>query len=93
VNVPDKRRHPPNHLLGNARHRRLSPSGSGRPLSRQELADAVNQHLFGNSGQGGCIDANYIGKLERGEIRWPTAAVRSAFRATLGVSTDAELGF
>jgi hypothetical protein len=31
----------PNHLLRRARLRLLSPSGSGRRMSRQELAEAV----------------------------------------------------
>jgi hypothetical protein len=40
------------------------------------------------------LDANYIGKLEQGTIRWPREPDRrTAFRAVLGVDTDAELGF
>jgi hypothetical protein len=34
-----------NALLSGARLRQVSPSGSGRPMSRQELADAVSSHL------------------------------------------------
>ncbi len=38
--------------------------------------------------------ANYIGTLEQGTIRWPEDPDRrAAFRAVLGVATDAELGF
>lgn len=84
---------PPNHLLRDLRQRRPSPSGSGRSLSRQELADAVNAHLYADGHGHACIDANYVGKLERGQIRWPTAAVRAAFRVILGAPTDAALGF
>jgi hypothetical protein len=41
-----------------------------------------------------CTDANYLGQLERGRIRWPQDPDRRAgFRAVLGVTTDAELGF
>ena len=40
-----------------------------------------------------CIDAIYVGKLERGVIRWPTPMVRAAFRSVLSATTDAELGF
>ena len=40
-----QRRKPPNHLLREARRRLPSPSGSGRPMSRQELADGVNAYL------------------------------------------------
>lgn len=39
-------------------------------------------------------DANYVGQLERSKIRWPQDPDRRAgFRAVLGVTTDAELGF
>ncbi|MFG1953964.1 transcriptional regulator [Micromonospora sp. NPDC048830] len=57
------------------------------------MADAVNAHLHAAGHHHGCIDANYVGKLEPGQIRWPTAAARAAFRAVLGVPTDAVLGF
>jgi hypothetical protein len=40
-----ERRKPPSHLLREARLRMPSPSGSGRPMGRQELADAVNAYL------------------------------------------------
>ncbi|MGA8115466.1 MAG: transcriptional regulator, partial [Actinocatenispora sp.] len=56
-------------LLRQARLSHRSPSGSGRPLSRQELADAVNAAVHAARGgrTASAIDANYIGKLERGE--------------------------
>ena len=39
-------------------------------------------------------DANYVGQLEWGRIRWPQDPDRRAgFRAVLGVTNDAELGF
>jgi hypothetical protein len=57
------------------------------------LADAVNAHLHAHGHQQSCVDANYVGKLERGQTRWPTAAVRAAFRFVLGAPTDADLGF
>ncbi|WP_254126458.1 XRE family transcriptional regulator [Amycolatopsis sp. CA-230715] len=38
-------------------------------------------------------DANYIGKLERGVIRWPSALYREALRGVLGAATDGALGF
>ncbi|MFJ8578417.1 hypothetical protein [Micromonospora sp. NPDC093277] len=83
----------PNDLLRNARRLRRSPSGSGRPMSRQELAEAVAAYLFEHVGRVSDINAGYIGKLERGEHRWPAAHTRTAFRAVLGRDTDAELGF
>ena len=83
----------PNDRLRAARVQRLSPSGSGRPLSRQELADLVNRQLAAWGFRHAVLDGTYVGKLERGEHRWPQAAYRSAFRAVLGVSDDAVLGF
>lgn len=83
----------PNELLRNARRARRSPSGSGRPMSRQELAEAVAAYLFEHAGRVFNISAGYIGKLERGEHRWPAAHTRTALRAVLGRDTDAELGF
>jgi len=86
----------PNLLLCNARRRTASPSGSGRPMSRQELADEINVCLYGagdGRSQVGGIDSKYIGKLERGVYRWPNELYRKAFRQTLKIATDAELGF
>lgn len=82
----------PNRLLRQARLRLLSPSGSGRPMTRQELADAVNAHVFRATGRYACTDAHYIGRLERGQRRWPGDHYRLGLRAALGVDTDAELG-
>jgi hypothetical protein len=92
-----ERRKPPNHLLRQARRRLPSPSGSERPMSRQELADAVNAYLAGKDDERhqreATLDANHIGKLERGEHRWPNDPRREAFRHVLKAATDAELGF
>jgi hypothetical protein len=83
----------PNDLLRRARLGLTSPSGSGRQMSRQELAEAVNAYLFATTERASTLDGSYVGKLERGEHRWPCAVYRQAFRAVLGKSTDAELGF
>jgi len=83
----------PNERLRQARLVLVSPSGSGRPLSRQELADLVNEHLTSSGLRHTVLDATYIGKLERGKHRWPQRAYRDAFRAVLGVQRDADLGF
>lgn len=82
--VPVRR---PNDLLRRAREARVSPSGSGRPMSRQELADAASVYLPHP------ITAAYIGKLERGELRWPAKATRAALRHVLGANHDHDLGF
>jgi hypothetical protein len=86
----------PNDRLRRARERVESPNATGEPLSRQELAELVNAWVYGNTNPPRIIatDANYVGQLERGKIRWPQDRDRRAgFRAVLGVSTDVELGF
>jgi hypothetical protein len=84
----------PNDLLRRAREQVESPYASGDCLSRQELAELVNAWVFEHTGGVVELDANYIGKLEQGVIRWPQEPDRrAAFRAVLGVAKDAELGF
>jgi tetratricopeptide (TPR) repeat protein len=86
----------PNTRLRDARIRLESRSGSGRPMSRQELADAANEYLYGRAPRhlhGGSLDAKYIGKLERGLYRWPNDLYRKALRHVLAVHNDADLGF
>ncbi|TCB95662.1 hypothetical protein E0H26_19620 [Micromonospora zingiberis] len=62
-------------------------------MSRQELADAVNEYLYKHAGRRVVVDARYVGKLERGEHRWPFEPCRTALREVLGKTTNAELGF
>jgi hypothetical protein len=60
-------------------------------MSRQELADLVNAAVFGDTASP--LDGPYIGKLERGIVRWPQANYRTALRTILNADTDAALGF
>jgi tetratricopeptide (TPR) repeat protein len=83
----------PNTVLRELRERTSSSRHPGEGLSRQELAEKVNSHLWTAHRQRVEVDAGYIGKLERGVIRWPGGAYREALRSILRVSTDAELGF
>ncbi|MFD9960281.1 XRE family transcriptional regulator [Amycolatopsis sp. NPDC058986] len=83
----------PNTRLRAARERTPSPHHPGECLSRQELADRVNAHLWESRALRTEIDAGYVGKLERGVIRWPGGHYRAAFRAVLNADTDAQLGF
>jgi len=62
-------------------------------MSRQELAEAVNAYLWDTYQEDENLDENDIGKLERGDHRWPGERRREAFRAVLKVASDAELGF
>ncbi len=81
-----------NDQLRAARERTASPSHPGEGLSRQELGELVNEYLWENQRKQVELDANYIGKLERGDIRWPSSLYREALRSVLNVSSDAALG-
>jgi hypothetical protein len=85
----------PNDRLRAARERTESPQTPGEPLSRAELAELVKAWLFDRATPPRVIlmGANYLGKLERGLIRWPQADYRAGLRSVLGARTDAELGF
>jgi hypothetical protein len=78
--------HVPNDLLLRARAQRLSPTGSGRSMSRREVADELNRYLSRP------IDGNYYGRIERGEVRWPGRELREALCRMFGATTEAELG-
>ncbi|HEX5403981.1 MAG TPA: XRE family transcriptional regulator [Pseudonocardiaceae bacterium] len=69
---------------------RLAP---GEPMSRAELAQAVNAYLWKSTTKRYDLDSHTIARYERGAVVWPSAHYRSGLRAVLGVSTDAELGF
>lgn len=64
-------------------------------MTRAELAEMVNAQVFRATGGGRVtsVDANHIGKWERGAISWPSQPYRAALRVILDVSTDRELGF
>jgi hypothetical protein len=71
-----------------------TPSPQGRSgLSRPELAKLVVTYLQRTRSKVFPFNANYVGKLERGEIRWPQEEYREALRAILKVNEDADLGF
>jgi transcriptional regulator with XRE-family HTH domain len=80
-------------LLQRARERLPSPSAAGETASRQDLADLVNAWILKECGREAGLTANYIGKLERGLVRWPNRDYRGALRAILGVELDKDLGF
>ncbi|MGW1742421.1 hypothetical protein ACWCPQ_26850 [Nocardia sp. NPDC001965] len=62
-------------------------------MTRQELADAINDHVFRATNKRGAVDERHVGKWERGETRWPRSHYRAALRAILNVASDAEIGF
>lgn len=87
----------PNSRLAASRKALLSPSGSGRAMSRQELADACNAELArmykapARQRWAGMTEKT-IGALERGEIRWPNEDYRAALCTVLGTD-ERSLGF
>jgi hypothetical protein len=94
-------RHPdtvvtPNGLISEARERLPAPRRVGQCMSRAELADAVNATLHqlypGRDLSAHYVDHRWVGKLERGEHRWPSRERRAALRHVLGAATDADLG-
>ena len=83
----------PNYHLRGARERTPSRDAPGECMSRRELSEAVNAWLWETTQKRYDMDGHYIAKVERGVVRWPSAAYRSGLRAVLGVTIDAELGF
>lgn len=82
----------PNDLMRRARLAMRSPTGSGRVMSRQEVAEAVNAWIWENQKRRTHLAGSYIGKLERGEIRWPLTHVRAGLRGVFGADSDASIG-
>jgi transcriptional regulator with XRE-family HTH domain len=86
----------PNALLSDARWRMPSPNRPDAHMSRAELADAVNvalDHLYpGRRAAAHYVDHLWVGKLERGEHRWPSAERRAALRRVFNAATDDALG-
>ncbi|MCT2276248.1 hypothetical protein M3G91_01315 [Micromonospora chalcea] len=85
----------PNTVLSDARYRLPSPVRPGQRMSRSELADAVNTALDriypDRDVTAQYVDSRWVGKLERGEHRWPSEARRTALRQVLGAVTDVDL--
>jgi hypothetical protein len=90
--MPPRRKGPPNRLFRDARERLRSPADPEAPMSREEFADACNQYLADKPDPDGPITANHIDKIERGVNTWPRLLRREAYRAVLGVQTNAEIG-
>lgn len=83
----------PNVKLRSARERAASRAAPGEPMSRSELAEAVNRFLWKFTGRRYQLDAHTIARYERGDVRWPGAQYRSGLRNVLGADSDADLGF
>ncbi|GGS34914.1 hypothetical protein [Actinokineospora fastidiosa] len=83
----------PNGRLRAARHRTPSRRVPGEPMSRAELAEAVNAWLWESTGKRYDLDARAVGRWERGVVRWPAAHYRAALRQVLRAPDDTALGF
>jgi transcriptional regulator with XRE-family HTH domain len=75
----------PNDLLRTARE--------AAGLTQEQLAELANAQAEMVTNRPGAMDADYIGKLERGIHTWPNKHYRQALRSVLGRQKDAELGF
>jgi hypothetical protein len=82
-----------NELLRQARLRTPSPSNRTKPMSQNELAEAVTAYVQRTTGRDVALDRHIISRWERGGRRYPIAEYREALRAVLSVEGDAELGF
>lgn len=87
----------PNKKLITARGRLRSPHHRDQPMSRAEMADAVNaalDALYPDRENISCfyVHDRWIGNLERGDHHWASAERRAALRQVTGAATDHELG-
>ena len=82
-----------NTLLRSARIQAASLRVPDEGVSRDELAGRVNEYLWDRYRQRADLDANYVGKLERGVIVWPNHRYREALCHVLNVANDSALGF
>jgi transcriptional regulator with XRE-family HTH domain len=62
-------------------------------FTQQQLADLANLHVEAATRRVGAMDADYIGKLERGVHSWPNKDYRQALCTALRRETEADLGF
>ncbi|MEV3965139.1 XRE family transcriptional regulator [Nocardia sp. NPDC050193] len=82
----------PNLKLQQRREATPSPTVAGRSMTRAELAEAVNDHLWRTTGRRRELDAHTIARYERGAVRWPGKDYRQALCVVLN-ATETELGF
>lgn len=61
-------------------------------MTRAELAESINDHLWRTTGRRRELDAHTIARYERGAVRWPGKDYRQALCAVLN-ATETELGF
>ncbi len=74
-------------------HDPLRAAREAAGMTQGQLAELANTWVERVTGKPGAMDADYIGKLERGIHRWPNQQYRAALRFALRRQLDAELGF
>jgi transcriptional regulator with XRE-family HTH domain len=62
-------------------------------LTQAQVAALANAEVERLTGTLGAMDADYVGKLERGVHRWPNRHYRMALVAVLRGRREADLGF
>lgn len=72
---------------------RLRAAREAAGLTQEQLAELANVQVEAATDRLGAMDADYIGKLERGVHSWPNKDYRQALRVVLGRDSAAELGF
>jgi tetratricopeptide (TPR) repeat protein len=82
----------PNRLLRARRENTPSRTAPGQGMSRQELVKAIVMWLWDTTQTRYDLDPRLLAKWESGAVKWPASHYRSALRAVLGASSDAELG-
>jgi hypothetical protein len=75
-----------------ARNERFAAARAAAELTASEVADQIADWIDGKTGKRPRIDADHIGRIERGLITWPGKEYRDALRAVLRVASNADLG-
>lgn len=78
--------------MGDRPNRAFQLARRAQGLTQAQVADATADLVERATRRRCGIDADYVSKVERGEINWPGAAYRTAFRLLFGAASDAELG-
>lgn len=78
-------------LCGRVGNEQLIEARLALGWTQAELATAVAEHILAGTGKTTGIDADYVSRLERGLISWPTKTTRCALEVLLG-RTARELG-
>ena len=82
----------PNDKFRDARESTQSQDHPNECLSRQEVADKANAWIWERHGKKYDLNANYVGKIEQGIIRWPTYCAEQLSGRSLRYAKTPNLG-